>query len=262
MIKFGFQEYAHAEFIPQWQYSSFNREADNTKENGVLTEKDRTELYLKLDTITKPPCVVLDLKHSLRLIEQIQSALRPAFPCILYRDIATRLLSLWHTMHEEVKEKKFAFIPPDKEQFFEQEQLFGTNVYDKFEPARQDIKSAGNCLASDLDTAAVFHLMRVVECGMRILATHVRPRFKLSLEYCDWSGLIRPMSKKLIKIESRRRGPKKTQQFDFYSRCLSDCKAFIETRNRVSHAREPFSNQEAKALFERVKNFMLLIVNL
>ena len=42
-----------------------------------------------------------------------------------------------------------------------------------FKSAKDDIGAAGNCYAADLHTAAVFHLMRVAEKGMKALARHL-----------------------------------------------------------------------------------------
>jgi hypothetical protein len=58
--------------------------------------------------------------------------------------------------------------------------------------AVEDIKRAGNCMAFDLNTAAVFHLMRVTEFGLRTLAvslgvTKVGPR---DLDFVTWSAII------------------------------------------------------------------------
>src|SRR5208282_2687692 len=63
----------------------------------------------------------------------------------------------------------FIYIPSAKTKFFEPLELFGNKVYQNFKSARTEIKDAGNCLAADLNTAAVFHLMRASEFGLRAL---------------------------------------------------------------------------------------------
>ena len=80
---------------------------------------------------------------------------------------------------EELAYRKFAFIKPSLSAYFEQEQLFGKDVHEKIPKARQDIKESGNCLAAELHTAAVFHLMRVAEHGLRKLARRLRVKLKL-----------------------------------------------------------------------------------
>jgi hypothetical protein len=69
---------------------------------------------------------------------------------------------------------KFAHIAPNVQDYFEQEQLFGGVIYELFPEARNDIRNAGNCLAASLPDAAVFHLMRVAEHGLRALARKIK----------------------------------------------------------------------------------------
>jgi hypothetical protein len=91
---------------------------------------------------------------------------------------------------DELSYKKFAFIGPDFAPYCEQEKLFGEEVYNSFEVARREIKDAGNCLAADLGTAAVFHLMRTAEFGMRALAQERHVKIKnRQLDYADWQTL-------------------------------------------------------------------------
>jgi hypothetical protein len=68
----------------------------------------------------------------------------------------------------------FAAIKPELSNYCEQEQLFGSEVYEAFAKARNEIRDSGNCIAVGLDTAAVFHLMRVAEFGLRALAKKLR----------------------------------------------------------------------------------------
>jgi len=56
----------------------------------------------------------------------------------------------------ELQKHKFAHLHSPNGQYFEQERLFGDEVYKKFKSARQEIRDAGNCLAVSLPTASVF----------------------------------------------------------------------------------------------------------
>src|SRR3989442_11988820 len=70
----------------------------------------------------------------------------------------------------DLKEITFAYIPQPEAKYFSQEALFGEMVYQTFPDARDDIKQSGNAIALDMGTAAVFHLMRAAERGIRVLA--------------------------------------------------------------------------------------------
>lgn len=111
-------------------------------------------------------------------------------------------------------------------------------------------------MAGELHTAAVFHFMRAVEYGMRALAKKLKVKTRHSLEFSDWSQVIGAIEKKLDLIKLKPRGKKKSEEWEHYSRALSDCKALIETRNRASHARGDFSEPEALGVFNRAKDLM------
>src|SRR5262249_6091339 len=61
-------------------------------------------------------------------------------------------------------------ISAEDAKYFTARRLFGEEVATKFVPANQDIEEAGKCLALSRGTATVFHLMRVMEAGLKALA--------------------------------------------------------------------------------------------
>ena len=61
------------------------------------------------------------------------------------------------------------FIPDRQAGYYEQEELFGSEVHTNFESTRDDVKEAGNCYATGRYTACVFHCMRVLEKGLHAL---------------------------------------------------------------------------------------------
>jgi hypothetical protein len=169
--------------------------------------------------------------------------------------IAVSLDELSKAVRLEVYKIQFAHIPANKLEFFEQHDLFGELVSSAFPSAQIEIKDAGNCLAADLHTAAVFHLMRAVESGMRALAIRLRVKTKDPLEYSDWGQII-PAIRAKVNLLPSGRSPKKDKALAFYNRTVSDCEDFRVSRNRVSHNRAAFNEKEALGLCERVRDFM------
>jgi len=144
-------------------------------------------------------------------------------------------------MYEELQLIRLAVIPSDKAAFFEQEDLFGIKGVCSNE-LNSEIKSAGNCLAADLNTAAVFHLMRVAEYGLRGLAKMIHVKIKHDLDLADWGELIRGIEKKVSLLELKKRTKGNEQKILFYSSLLSDLKGFKHIwRNRTMHARASYN---------------------
>ena len=77
---------------------------------------------------------------------------------------------IFHRLQADIisalKSKMFLRITNDRSEFVDKDRLFGDKVYDAFASARGDIREAGNCLAAECNTAAVFHLMRASEVPM------------------------------------------------------------------------------------------------
>ena len=67
--------------------------------------------------------------------------------------------------------EQFLYIPASLVNLDTEKTLFGQAVESTFPAASEDIESAAKCLAIGQQTAAVFHLMRAMECAVGALAT-------------------------------------------------------------------------------------------
>jgi hypothetical protein len=116
-------------------------------------------------------------------------------------------------------------------------------------------------------TAAVFHLMRVVEWGLRSFARHLgllhvvadRKRGKIvPIEYSQWEKILSQLHEKVdAKIDSMRAGPKKQAAQEFYYSALSDVGGFKDAwRNHVMHGRKQYKSADGIAVLGHVERFM------
>lgn len=202
-----------------------------------------------------------------------------------YKALETVLETITVSIGDELSERTFAFIPHEKQKFFEQDALFGSAVENAFPSATRDIKDAGNCIAADLHTAAVFHLMRVAERGMRALAKHLhvtvkvgqkaKPEMKcpqcktvvvsaisakskrLPLDYAMWEQVLVALTKKIQSLKNKSKGPARSAEFEFYHGLIIQLEAFKDLwRNEVSHCRGDFDETEALRAHSHVEKFM------
>jgi hypothetical protein len=159
---------------------------------------------------------------------------------------------------EELSARKFAFIPATKEAFFEKDDLFGPDVAGKFKTAKQDIREAGNCLAADLNTAAIFHLMRVVELGLRALAKKLHVEIgKVPVEYMTWETVIDNIESKIRAFKQMPKGKKKADTLEFYHGLMGQFNFFKDVwRNHVMHSRKSYDEHRAMSAFVHVREFM------
>jgi predicted nucleic acid-binding Zn finger protein len=187
-------------------------------------------------------------------------------------EIKRQIKALRKNLELELDRRKFVQVAQENTEYFEQEKLFGEAVYEKFESARQDIKDAGNCMAVDSGTAAVFHLMRAVEWGLRALCKHlgllkIRKSKKpghvkyVPMEYAEWEKILEDMHDRVNeKLDRLKRGKAKQEAQEFYYPLLQDLKGFKDAwRNHVMHTRQTYTVKDAEAIMDHVRRFLSLL---
>lgn len=85
-------------------------------------------------------------------------------------DISGLLRELVNRYNDELKKSHCFMLTSERARFWETKQLFGSEVWERFPSANSDIEEAGKCLACNRGTATVFHLMRVMEAGLKATA--------------------------------------------------------------------------------------------
>jgi hypothetical protein len=185
-------------------------------------------------------------------------------PLPSFETIYAQLRTLAEQMRQDMDAVRLAVVFKDQAQFFEQDELFGPKFHGMASVAiNSEIKAAGNCLAADLPTAAVFHLMRVAERGLHALAVHLQiPQIKpYPLEFSDWREVIQAIGNKLDDMAKRvdltPRGLAKDQEIQFNRGLLNALTFFKEAyRNPVSHLRGTYNEHGARDVYRRVEDFM------
>lgn len=81
---------------------------------------------------------------------------------------------------------------------FCQVEAFGPRVGAQFGTCGNDIWMAGNCFALELYPACVFHLMRVLERALGVMAM----KFAVPFEHTNWHAIIEQLESKVRKINS------------------------------------------------------------
>jgi len=203
-------------------------------------------------------CEKMELVKTVGAIEQFKQQITCS-PPLNSSDVArAHLQAVLSSFSKEVNDRHFEFIPQAKALYRERDDLFGGDVSRNFKSAIPHIKSAGNCLAADLHTAGVFHLMCVAELGLRALARKLGVRtIKKStpLELGTWEDVIKALE---LKVNGNFPRTKKGQQeSDFYKGVFIEYRAFKDFwRNKVMHTRIDYDEHSAMSAFEHVRSFM------
>lgn len=176
--------------------------------------------------------------------------------------VAKELDYVEYEVESELSSHVFWRIAKERGQYAEGERLFGKPVHKTFPSARQEIIDAGNCLAAELHTAAVFHLMRVSEHGLRYLAKRLRVKIKshghlCPIDYSEWGQATAALSAKLTEARKIPTGKKRITQLELYADASDHCVYMKDIwRNSAAHTRKPYKASEALGVYERVRDFM------
>jgi|CZKZ01.1.fsa_nt_gi hypothetical protein len=143
--------------------------------------------------------------------------------------------------------------------------LLGSKTITAFPSSEGDFIEAGNCLAAECNTAAVFHLMRAAEVGLRALATDRNAPFtNKPIDQQEWGTILQFLDGC---IRDMRQEPSadwadpgmKDVQIRFYSEIVAELRQFNEAwRRHLSHAREDgiYDRDYANSVFKHVRLFM------
>jgi hypothetical protein len=219
------------------------------------------EVRVYLNSV-KDLCEKLDMQASAKQVWELELTLKSLKPNLT--EISTFLTTLLRTMNGELNTRIFAYIPQTKTDYMEQDALFGDDVNKKFPTAAPEIKAAGNCIAADLNTAAVFHFMRATEVGLRALANHlgvktVTARGKPKpVDSAMWGEIISHIQGNMQSLVQGATTQEKKENTEFHNEMLLVCNAFKELwRNPVSHSTKTFDEYDVLGVFGNVKRFMI-----
>jgi len=162
-----------------------------------------------------------------------------------------RLLKL--ALEAELETRLFFFVPPERSGYYtcepenpwEEPVLTGRMepfqpVVKAFPSTRYDIEEAGDCFAVARYTATVFHLMRVMEVGLKAVAK------ALGVAYSsNWGQCLADIEK-----QGQRAEP-------FFVEAIAYLRSVKNAwRNPTMHVERMYSEQEAERIFNAVQAFM------
>jgi hypothetical protein len=225
---------------------------------------ERNAIYKYLEDFAKE-CDTLKLESSIKRTVELMIQIGDPSKEFHWTDVESGLKGIQWAVESDLMFRDFAFIPPAKSEFFEKDDLFGESVNKAFPVAKSEIKDAGNCLAADLYSAAIFHLMRVVEFGMREMAFQLKAKTlikklkqtNIPIELGTWDELETTLQTKLDELRTKTRSSERQSQIEFQVELLNEFHAIKDLwRNKVMHARATYDEHDARGAFEHVRKFM------
>jgi hypothetical protein len=171
-----------------------------------------------------------------------------------HRDFARLLAELYTRMVDECNNSHFISMTNEEWRLIEPNQhVFGEKIENQFPGIVGDIYEAAHCLGFRRATAAIFHLMRVMEFGVQKFGE------KLGVELTEekvWQAIldqVNPKIKSLGKNQS-------AKAYAGISAHLYNVK--LAWRNDTMHPKATYTEEEAHAIFAAVRIFMQELVEI
>ncbi len=188
-----------------------------------------------------------DAPVTLVAIDRIQIGIN-AKPCkVTYKALGEAYAQIGLRLRDELANAEILSIDSSRKGLFKAvDGPFGSIVGDVFPDAASDVSEAGKCLALGRGTAAVFHLMRAMECGVKSMSVH------LGIENTDreWGKLL---SDTAAKIESMPKGDKRDSWSETHTHLYHVKQAW---RNSTMHPKKTYTIEEADSVYAAVRSFM------
>lgn len=195
-------------------------------------------------------CEYLELTFSGNQITEVVNALNSMNPA----RITTAFNELQKRIQEELSAKVCFCLPGHKVKYWHPLWLVTTPIYDQFRSAHAEFQRAGHCYAFGENTACVFHLMRIVDFGLRQVAT----RLGVAYDARNWSGIATKIQQNMEqKYQTKTDDWKKSEPM--YAEILTDIQAISRGhRNPVLHELErKYDERDAEHMLNIVEGFML-----
>lgn len=160
------------------------------------------------------------------------------------------------SFHDELEDIYLLHVASARQDLWEARQLFGSEVAKSFASASADIEEAGKCLALERYTACVFHLMRVMEVGLRALGKSLNDASIDPAKNPSWKDILRKCEGELAKASKDRCAEWRADD-QFFSAATANLLAVKDAwRNPTMHVEINYTEETALDVFNVVKSFM------
>lgn len=181
---------------------------------------------------------------------------------LTWRQFIERIPHLQGRIQDELRLCLLMQVPRRKAEFYQGQNLFGQAVTDKFPSATLDIEEAGKCYALARNTGCVFHLMRVMEVGVKALAAGLGILNQIKSAQPSWGEVLRLTN---AEIQARNKAGDTTwtpTKRVFFENVQADLMVVKNAwRNTTMHVENAYDEERAEDIYNAVKGFMRHLAN-
>ena len=169
-------------------------------------------------------------------------------PLLLYNDME----HLQHRIFDDLQDHFYYPVIKPLAAVYNNPMPFGEDVFNRFPSAQSDIINAGRCGILGQPTASVFHLMRVMEAGLRVLGREA------GIDHApSWEGWLRKLNGKFEEKHQNKSSAWKKKEPLIRDLCGDILAVKYAWRNPTMHIEREYTIDEAVQIYSAVQNFMV-----
>lgn len=190
------------------------------------------------------------VKHVHRMIDDVKEGKET------FSDLATAYKELINRISDEVEDYLFFGVHKERIPYYKEPlEKFGKDTINKFPSIRMEVEETGKCYAVGRYTACAFHLIRVIEVGLRTLGKSVDPNFDPA-KNPTWEAVLKKCDMELQK-PYQDRSPEWKKDNQFFSEATANLRAVKDAwRNTTMHVEHIYDEERVLDLFNAVRAFM------
>lgn len=163
-----------------------------------------------------------------------------------------RMQHVLDSLTDELDEYWFKPLNKTQAELYDSPSAFGEAVADKFPEADLDISEAAKCLALERPLACMFHLMRIMEIGLRGFAG--KHQIPVS-DYANWGSIIKDLKPVIDALPHSSAAEKEAMQQA--QEAYAGFQAVkLAWRNGYVHPRTTVSQGKAESVYRYIHAFM------
>lgn len=231
-------------------------------DNGTTCVIQKSDVDIAFQSATKIQQLARDYglettgAASDRLLQRFQSLQHNAGIIVLSDTelelIISQAMRLVENLSDECCARQFLLLTSSDAALYKQPlSVFTNEVVDSFPDAQFDLEEAGMCLALGRYTACVFHLMRAMESGVRLLANHLNVTIASKHgETLAWGILASNIGTAIKQME---KGSKRDEWHNLHALLVSANRAW---RTKTAHPEKTYTEEHAREAVAAVKSFL------
>jgi hypothetical protein len=198
--------------------------------------------------------LALGLRLSSISVSRLQSLFEQPNPT--YGQFHPLVAELKGRLNDELSGTFFLSLTPSEADHYEHPLNGWGDVPSKFSSVIIDIEESSKCLALNRNTGAVFHLMRVIEVGLRALGIALKDPNLDPTENPTWERILRKCDAELQKPHNQR-SPEWAADDAFFSDAVANLRAVKDAwRNPTVHIGISYDSEKASEVWNAVRAFM------